>query len=144
MKYGGSRLVLASEVASMLEGDLAARGGVDEAVLLKKARPWAYEREWRLLGDRGVQRSPLELEEVVFGMRCPTAVVFAVIQALAGRDRPVRFYEIRGQHGRFLLDKRVANTDELLVTFPRRGRSVYEAFSEFAHIDPAGPNALGD
>lgn len=142
MKYGGSRLVQASEVASMLEGDLAARRRVDEAVLLKKARPWAYEREWRLLGDRGVQKSPLELEEVIFGMRCPTAVVFTVIQALAGRDRPVRFYEIRGQHGRFLLDKRVANTDELLATFPRRSLSIYERFRNLADLDATGQDAV--
>lgn len=138
MKYGGSRLVQASAVSAMLGGDGAARGAVDEAVLLKKARPWAYEREWRLLGPRGEQHSPLELEEVIFGMRCSSAVMFAVIQALGGRDRPVRFYEIRGQHGRFLLDKRVADTAELLATLPRRHRRIYETFSELEDLDAPG------
>lgn len=144
MKYGGSRLVQASAVSAMLAGDSAARRGVDEAVLLKKARPWAYEREWRLLGPRGEQHSPLELEEVIFGMRCSSAVIFAVIRALEGRDRPVRFYEIRGQHGRFLLDKRVADTDELLATLPRRHRGIYEMFSEFENLDvPGGDDGTG-
>ena len=138
MKYGGSRLVQASDVSAMLNGDETTRHRVDEAVLLKKARPWAYEREWRLLGERGAQHSPLELEEVVFGMRCPSAVMFGVIQTLAGRDRPVRFFEIRGQHGRFLLDKRVANTDELLAPHPRRYRRIHEIFSEFEDGDARG------
>jgi hypothetical protein len=138
MKYGGSRLVPASAVSAMLAGDPAARGRVDEAVLLKKARPWAYEREWRLLGPRGEQNSPLELEEVVFGMRCSSAVIFAVIQAIAGRGRPVRFYEIRGQHGRFLLDKRVADTDELMAMLPRRHRRIHEIFSELDDLDEQG------
>lgn len=133
--YGGSRLVQASDVFVMLGGDQAAHRRVDEAVLLKKARPWAYEREWRLLGPRGEHDSPLELEEVVFGMRCSSAVMFAVIQALAGRDRPVRFYEIRGQHGRFLLEKRVADTDELLAMLPRRSRRIHEMFSDLEDLD---------
>lgn len=39
MKYGGSRLVQASDVSAMLGGDEAARQRVDEAVLLKKRGP---------------------------------------------------------------------------------------------------------
>lgn len=135
IRYGGSRLVQASDVSAMLGGDQAAHRRVDEAVLLKKARPWAYEREWRLLGSRGEHHSPLELEEVIFGMRCSSAVMYTVIQALAGRDRPVRFYEIRGQHGRFLLDKRVADTGELLAMLPRRNRGIHEIFSDLEDRD---------
>ena len=95
IRYGGSRLVAASAVAAMLGGDEDARRRVDDAVLLKKAGPWAYEREWRLIGPRGEQNSPLELEEVVFGMRCADSVKFAVVKALEKRDRAVQFYEIR-------------------------------------------------
>jgi hypothetical protein len=141
IKYGGSRLVQASQVSAMLGGDQAASRRVDEAVLLKKAKPWAYEREWRLLGPRGSQDSPLELEEIVFGMRCSSAVMYAVIKALDGRDRAVRFYEIRGQHGRFLLDKRVADTDELLATLPRRHRRIHETFREFEDLDSVASRA---
>ena len=36
IRYGGSRLVQASDVAAMLDGDDDARNRVDEAVLLKK------------------------------------------------------------------------------------------------------------
>jgi hypothetical protein len=53
IEYGGSRLVTASAVEAMLNGDVAARGEVDKAILLKKAKEWRYEKEWRLFGGRG-------------------------------------------------------------------------------------------
>lgn len=140
ISYGGSRLVQASDVAAMLGGDEAARRKVDEAVLLKKAQPWAYEREWRLIGPRGEQNSPLELEEVVFGMRCPPAVMYAVIQALEKRDRPVRFFEIREQWGRFLLAKRTVDTDALQAMLPRRHRSLDGVFNDFDDLDERNPD----
>lgn len=128
ISYGGSRLVEASDVSAMLKGDVGARRKVDDAVLLKKAKPWAYEREWRLIGPRGEQDSPLELEEVVFGTRCATSVKYAVVKALEGRERDVRFFEIREQSGSFLLTKRSLDTDELCVSFPRRCRSFDHIF----------------
>jgi hypothetical protein len=127
IKYGGSRRIKASAVAAMLDGDVAARRKVDDAVLLRKAREWSYEKEWRLLGPKGPQDSPLELEEVVFGMRCSSTVKYSIMKALEDRQRPVRLYEIRERHGCFELDKRGLD-DELAVGYPRRVRSVYEAF----------------
>jgi len=128
IKYGGSRLVEASKVALMLSGDDAARRSVDEAVLLRKATDWRYEREWRLIGQRGLQPSLLELEEVVFGMRCTSTVKYTLVKALEGRSRPVRFCEIRQRHGTFVLRKCPLEADELGVTYPRRARSLFEDF----------------
>lgn len=127
IRYGGSRKVLASDVAVM-EIDSAARGRVDEAVLLRKAASWRYEREWRLIGRRGAQDSPLELEEVVFGIRCKSTVKFTIVQALANRGRPVRFFEMREVSGTFHLRKYALDTDELGASLPRRSRSIFEAF----------------
>jgi Protein of unknown function (DUF2971) len=132
ISYGGSRLIAASAVAAMLDGDEEARRKVDDAVLTKKAIDWRYEREWRLIGPRGPQDSPLEMEEVVFGMRCSHTVKFAIVRALEGRQRPVKFYEIREQHGRFLLGRYVLDTDELSVSLPRRALDVTESFEEEA------------
>jgi len=143
IRYGGSRLVQASDVAAMLGGDEGARRRVDEAVLLKKAQPWAYEREWRLIGPRGEQDSPLELEEIVFGMRCPAAVIYTVIQALEKRDRPVRFIEIREQWGRFLLAKRTVDTDELRAMLPRRHRSFDDVFDDLEDLAANSPPSEG-
>lgn len=131
VRYGGSRKVLASDVQKM-ENDNAARGRVDEAVLLRKAASWRYEREWRLIGKRGPQDSPLELEEVVFGIRCKSSVKFTVVQALANRSRPVRFFEMREVPGTFQLRKYALDTDELGAYLPRRSREIQEAFENMS------------
>ena len=127
IKYGGSRLIGASAVAAMLKGDAAARQEVDEAVLLRKADEWSYEREWRLLGHRGRHSSSLELEEVVFGMRCTGPVMYTVMKALENRDRRVKLYEIRERHGGFQLDRYELDEGELAMGYPRRVRSIWEA-----------------
>ncbi|ATW02119.1 DUF2971 domain-containing protein [Sphingorhabdus sp. YGSMI21] len=135
IQYGGSRLVEASSVFAMLDGDEAARQKVDESVLLKKAKPWGYEREWRLIGMRGEHSSPLELEEVIFGTRCTPSVKFAVVKALEDRDRAVQFFEIHEQHGSFLLKKRLLNTDELIVSLPRRSRQYDASFDGLTEVE---------
>ncbi|MEP0337480.1 MAG: DUF2971 domain-containing protein [Alphaproteobacteria bacterium] len=126
--YGGSRLIKASTVAAMLNGDKVARRKVDQAVLSRKAADWRYEREWRLVGPRDIQMSPLELEEVVFGMRCSSTVKFAIVKALSGRARPVKFYEMRERNGRFVLGRYALDTGELIASFPRRSLDVFDDF----------------
>lgn len=118
--YGGSRLVHASLIERMLGGDADARREVDSAVLFRKAKSWGYEREWRLVGKRGLQDAPLELDEVIFGLRCERSVEYAVMKALEGRDHPVRFYEIRSDAGTFRLRKRAADQIEVQAERPRR------------------------
>ena len=127
--YGGSRLVQASKVAAMLTGDSGARMQVDEAVLLQKAGSWRYEREWRLIGRKGHHYSPLELEEIIFGMRCEMTTKYVVMKALERRMRPVKFYEMRESSGTFKLRKCVLGyQDELFREFPKHNRSILEAF----------------
>ena len=126
--YGGSRLIQASTVQAMLNGDKAAQQKVDQAVLSRKAIDWRYEKEWRLINPRGLWDSPLELEEVVFGMRCSLAVKFAVTKALVDRQHRVRFYEIRERRGSFLLGKYSLDLKEMVSSLPRRSLDVYDAF----------------
>ena len=58
VKYGGSRLIEASKVAAMLEGSGAARHQVDEAVLLRKAPAWRYERSGAWSVPKGFSTLP--------------------------------------------------------------------------------------
>ncbi|WP_018605560.1 DUF2971 domain-containing protein [Uliginosibacterium gangwonense] len=141
IQYGGNRVVLASVVEGMLSGNDTARRAVDNAVLLKKAKPWAYEREWRLIGPLGKQDSPLELEEVVFGMRCDSAVKYAVVRALEKRERPVRFFEIREQRSSFILLKRRVDIDELASALPRRCRAFDGIFDDLSEPVPPDQGA---
>jgi hypothetical protein len=128
IRYGGSRVVKASEVAAMLNGNDEPRQKVDAAVLLRKAKDWHYEHEWRLIDQRGTRDSTLELEEVIFGMRCSTPVKFAVMKALEGRVRPVKLFQISERPGTFILDKFELDKGELGAQLPRRSRSAWEGF----------------
>ncbi len=133
--YGGSRLVAASAVAKMLDGSVADCIEVDEAVLTRKAEDWRYECEWRLIGSRGSNSSPLELEEIVFGMRCSDTVRYAIVRAFTDRKRPVKFYEMRECRGEFTLDKVEMETGEMLTYFPVRSLFVQEAFSNVRSVE---------
>jgi hypothetical protein len=126
--YEGGRLIEASTVAAMVNGDEAACRKVDDAVLARKAADWGYEREWRLIGPRGSQRSPLELEEIVFGLRCSREVKYVIVKALEDRRRPVKFYEIRTRSGEFLLDKHVFEIDDMMDWIPRRSLDIWDEF----------------
>ena len=130
VRYDAEPLVKASLVQSMLEGAADAEAQVDEAVLLRKAPAWKYENEWRLIGDRGAQDNPLELSEVVFGLRCPTAVQFAVYRALENRQQGLEFSRIYRSSGKFDLVKAPLDTGELFVSLPRRSRDVRDWFSD--------------
>ena len=133
VRYGGSRLVKASQVSAMLDESDIARAQVDEAVLLRKAENWSYEQEWRLIGRCGVHDSPLELEEIVFGMRCSNSTKYAVMRALEGRDKLVKFYEMRADTKTFDLEKEeLCYDDQLFVEFPRRSLTTIEAFQDFS------------
>jgi hypothetical protein len=128
VRYGGERNVRASAVAAMLDGDARARAAVDEAVLLRKAQDWRYEKEWRLLGPQGTSDSPLELVEILFGTRCEGAVKHAVATALDGRDRSVKLYEMHEVRGTFRLKRRLLDVGELSGSYPRRALSDVDAF----------------
>ena len=134
--YGGARLVKASDVGAMLDGDVEARARVDAAVMLRKAESWSYEREWRLIGRRGTEGSPLELEEIIFGMKCKESVKYTVMKALEGRSGSVKFYEMREERGTFNLRKDELIYDgELFVHFPERHLDILEGFEDLTAGD---------
>lgn len=131
VQYGGSRRVNTSDVAALLEGCEAARTRVYSTILLRKAMGWRYEREWRLIDSRGLQESPLELEEIIFGMRVSAPVMYTIMKALEGRVRMPKFYRISEDSGAFKLKKFPVNLDdEEFSELPRRSISAYEEFEE--------------
>ena len=131
--YGGDRLVKASDIGAMLDGDDEAGARVDAAVMLRKAESWAYEREWRLIGRRGTGGSPLELEEVIFGMKCKESAKYALMRAMEKRSRSVKFHEMCEERGTFNLRKDELTCDgELFKHFPRRHLDLVEGFEDLA------------
>jgi hypothetical protein len=129
VQYGGSRELPTSIVAeAILNGSATAQSAVDEAVLLRKARSWEYEREWRLLGPYGPQSSVLKMTEIIFGLRCPAAIVHTVIQALHGRREKVAYWQIWNDSRDYLLKRQSVDVDELEWYFPHEAESGVEIF----------------
>jgi len=97
--YGGIRTVKTSLIAqAILNNDICSQKELDDNILLSKALPWNYEKEWRILGRIGLQDSPLLLEEITFGLRCSGAVIHAVMAALKPRD--ITFYRMHEERKR--------------------------------------------
>jgi hypothetical protein len=117
---------------AVLENDYEAQNLLDRDVLLRKAPSWRYEREWRLLGDRGVRQSPLELADVTFGLRCPEALKYAVVSVL--NPRAIKFFEMYKLSGTFKLKRRLLDADELCVYFPHIASSGIEIFGPPSHF----------
>ncbi|MBN45416.1 MAG: hypothetical protein CMH23_02970 [Methylophaga sp.] len=91
--YGGARTIKTSLIAkAVLHHDIQAQKALDQNTLLRKAEPWQYEQEWRLIGEVGIQDSPLCLVEIIFGLRCSLSVIHAVMNALKPRD--ISFYQM--------------------------------------------------
>lgn len=134
--YGGSRSIKTSVlVRAFTKGEQLAKAELDRDVLLRKARGWGYEREWRLIGEQGLQDSPLFLLDVTFGLRCPASVMHSVIKALAGREKAVNFYEMYEVRNKFVLRRRKLNMYELSAQLPRTAESGIEIFGADTETD---------
>lgn len=127
--YGGSRSIKTSTLSkAFIERDRQAQSDLNRDVLLRKARGWNYEREWRLIGPQGVQDSPLLLKDVTFGVRCSSSIMHSVVNALSGRESKTQFFEMYVVHGSFTLRRRPLDIDELGAYLPRTARSGIEIF----------------
>jgi hypothetical protein len=129
--YGGKRSIRTSSlIRALVHGDLQAVKELDRDVLLRKARGWGYEKEWRLIGRQGDQESPLLLKQVIFGLRCPLTVMHAVIRALEGRMKPVSYYRMYEVSGRYVLRRRAVDLDEFEGMLPLTAVSSADVFGD--------------
>ncbi|MCD8522585.1 MAG: DUF2971 domain-containing protein [Saccharospirillaceae bacterium] len=128
--YGGSRTIKTSVIINaLLKGNQRAKTLLDNNVLLRKAKPWSYEKEYRLIGDVGLHESPLRLKEIYFGLRCPTSVIHTVTSVLYKHRGDVNFYQISNDQSSFKLHHKELD-DEELAFYPRVARSGIEIFGD--------------
>ncbi|MPQ77305.1 hypothetical protein [Hydrogenovibrio sp. JE_KL2] len=88
------------------------------------AKEWKYEKEWRLIGNQGVQSSPLFLKEIIFGLRCDLSVIHTIINGLKGRNSPVKFFRMHYSGNEYNLKKEEIDLDELSRTLPREAQII--------------------
>ena len=126
VSYEKNRVVEVRDIAATLAGDHEAKQRVDHAVRFWKASEWKYEKEWRVVGERGLADNILELDEIIFGLRCEDEVKFSVIRAMKGRSRKVEFYEISENGRSSKLKKNKLDVDDFAPSFPVRSHDLSE------------------
>jgi hypothetical protein len=127
--YGGSRIVPTSLIEGALLGKKPeAQKQLDEKLFLRKARDWSDEREWRLLGNVGINDSCLELVDITFGLKCSSSIIHTIVSALENRKSPIKFYETYNPRGSDILKRRPVELDELRINLPNTAESAEEIF----------------
>ncbi len=107
IQYDENRTIRTSLVyKAIVSNDHGAKQDLYRALFLQKASAWQYEKEWRLIREKGVHPSPLKLIDITFGMRCQTAMKYALIQTLVERQEEVNFFDITQQEGTYRLKRR--------------------------------------
>jgi len=115
-----SREVRTSQILKMINNDNSARRAIEESIFLRKASPWAYEKEWRMISNVGLQNASLYLSEITFGLRCKDTTIYSIMKSLHDRERPIDFYQIVEVPKKFTLKKEKINFDnEKIHGLPR-------------------------
>ncbi len=127
--YGGDRIISTEIIAkAFLEESSLARAELDQKAILRKALPWAYEGEWRLIGDKGLQESCLKMERIYFGLRCPNSVILTIVCALEARENQIEFYRMRVVDDTFELKPKKVYPSEIQTYLPHTAASGIEIF----------------
>jgi hypothetical protein len=134
IEYGGDRIIPMDLITKAILGEIETSiSALDKCVLMRKAPSWNYEEEWRLIGRKGVQDSPLLLKEVTFGLRCHSSIKYAVVSALKSREEKITFYEMGQIRGSFELNREVMDEGEMMSYYPKVAQSGEEIFG---HLPP--------
>lgn len=131
INYHRKRTITSQQILDMLNGSENAKKEIDNVVLLSKAKPWEYEKEWRYINARGLRNSSLDLKDVTFGLRFKGSAKYAVMQALSQRPYPVKFYEMKTIHGEFTLERREVD-DRDFVIYPDCNQYHIDSFDDIA------------
>ena len=130
--YGKHNVIKTSSLYSaFVKNNETEKEMIENEILLRKHSAWKYEKEYRLLSRIGLEDSPLFLEEIIFGLRCPYEIRHTIMRMLEGRNPCVRYYEMIKHPGKANLTKIPYNeNEEWVVRLPRIAVSGVEAFGE--------------
>ncbi|HHS9877021.1 hypothetical protein [Klebsiella aerogenes] len=104
----------------MLDGKEAAKLEIEKSIFLRKASPWVYENEWRMISNVGLQNASIYLSDVIFGFRCKDTTIYTVMKALEGRTQPIDFWQMTETPNEFTLTKiKTCLGDEEFSYYPR-------------------------
>ncbi|WP_172825167.1 DUF2971 domain-containing protein [Kosakonia radicincitans] len=126
-----SRDIKTSQILKMLNGDSDAKLEIEKAIFLRKASPWKYEKEWRMISGVGKKNASIYLSDIIFGMRCKDTTIYTIMKSLQGRDLPIKFWQVTEVPQKFTLQKiEIDLSDESFVSLPRCLEAIEDAFDE--------------
>ncbi len=130
--YGKQNKIKTSSLYSaFVRDDEMEKTMIEREILLRKHSAWKYEKEYRLLSHVGLDDSPLLLEEITFGLRCPYEVRHTIMRMLEGRKPRVKFYEMMVySSGSYLRKAPYNENEEWVARLPRTAESGVEVFGE--------------
>jgi hypothetical protein len=106
VRYGKSREINASMLLDAVANKNAnAAREVDDACYLVKSRQWRYEKEWRVLREKGAHRSSFKLNALIFGMKCAPSVQTVLFRSLVNRWPGLTFWRIPEPSSEFVLTR---------------------------------------
>lgn len=115
VRYDQSRSISTSDLARWLvDGSQDAQEQVREACFYRKAREWAYEKEWRdLASPRVGAGSPFRMKAIYFGIRCCEAIRTTIIRLFGDRGDGLRFYAVTEHGTEFRLQRTRIDAEEI-------------------------------
>jgi hypothetical protein len=130
--YDDDRVLKTSLISqAILQNDLDAKKKLDDHVLLRKAKSWEYEKEWRIFDSVGLNDSPLAMTDITFGLRCPSTIVHTIVSALKDRKSSIEFYKMSQVRGSYKLQRKPVD-DGMPSSFPKIAKSSFEIFGSIA------------
>ncbi|MBK0351061.1 DUF2971 domain-containing protein [Leclercia adecarboxylata] len=102
--YDGVRCVSTSQLYKLANDSANVKSVINNAIYYVKSKKWEYEKEYRMIGKPGLQKSPFILESIYFGLRCKESVKLSIMSALAKRESTVQFYQMTEVKGTFDLE----------------------------------------
>lgn len=122
-----TRDIKVSQILDMLNGNEKAKREIEKSIFLRKASPWRYEKEWRMISNVGKQNASIYLSDIFFGMRCKDTTIYTVMKSMQDRKLPVKFWQITGTPQKFTLQKvTIALDDEDYRDYPRCLEEIYK------------------
>lgn len=128
--YGGERNIKTSLIFdAVVKKSSTALEALEKSILLRKAKEWKYEKEWRMIGEIGESDSPLRMREIIFGVRCSASMKLMIVRAMEDRLEKLKFSEMQYVAGSYKLKKKQMDGEDVAF-LPYTALSATEAFEE--------------
>lgn len=132
VEYSNNKSIKASDLLKMINRDYDAQERVEKTILRTKSKHWSYEKEWRLIGAKGLSTLKIELKEVIFGIKCSEHIKELIVRILQDGIRDVSYFRMIHEGENFLLKRKPYDAHAEILSHPPQSmqhhRKIMECF----------------